>query len=67
MEETYTKDDITIDDGLTVGIVTYVPSDLHWRVKNKCKFYDIGMKNIIIFFLRKFMDGDFDEELGIKK
>ena len=38
---------------------------VYYNFKQKCDFYEIKMPEIFLFFIEKFIDGDFDKELNI--
>ena len=44
-----------------------IPSDLRFRFKNKCYFYELNQSNVVSFLIDKFNEGMFDEELGISE
>lgn len=44
-----------------------IPSDLRFKFKNKCDYYELNQSNVVNFLVNKFNEGMFDEELGISK
>ncbi|MFA5154345.1 MAG: hypothetical protein WC554_17480 [Clostridia bacterium] len=42
-----------------------VVEEIYLPFKEKCRFYDIPMKDVILFMVEKFLDGDFDKELKL--
>ena len=46
--------------------ITFVlPEYIHFQFKNKCQFYDIKFQEVLSLMVEKFLDGEFDNELGI--
>jgi hypothetical protein len=44
---------------------TQVSKDLHFKVSNKCKFYDIKIQDVLTNLLQRFVDGEFDKDFNI--
>lgn len=44
-----------------------LPEHLHFLFVNKCKYNDIPIQEVLSLAVEKFIDGDYDEELGIIK
>jgi len=42
-----------------------VPKYIHFNFKNKCRFYEMTYGEVLSFMVEKFIEGDFDSELGI--
>jgi len=43
-----------------------LPEQLHFMLKNKCSFRDISMQEVFSLCAEKFINGDFDKELGLE-
>jgi len=43
------------------------PADLMWKFRQKCEFYDINESNAVIYFMERFLRGDFDNDFNIPK
>lgn len=42
-----------------------IPSHLKWQFQNKCEFYELNQSNILIFFIKKFLSGEYDKDLNV--
>lgn len=42
-----------------------LPDYIYFTFKNKCKFNDLPIQEVLAFAIEKFIDGDYDEEFGI--
>jgi len=44
---------------------TVVAKDLHFKFANKCKFYDLKIKDVMANLLIRFVEGEFDKDFNI--
>ena len=38
---------------------------LHYKVTNKCKYYDYSIQSVVSILLTKFTEGEFDKTLNL--
>ncbi len=48
------------------ALLIVLPEEIHWKVKQKCKFNEVTMQHITATLLEKFSKGEFDILLSIK-
>lgn len=44
-----------------------IPRHIVWAFKNKCKYYDLVESNVLKILMKKFNEGEFDDELNLPK
>lgn len=42
-----------------------LPEYIHFEFKNRCRFYDLSYQEVFSLMVEKFINGEFDTELGI--
>jgi hypothetical protein len=47
------------------SILVTLPEDLHYKVKQKCRYYEYSFQNLISALLLKFVEGDLDKILNL--
>ena len=52
-----------IDDIKTFQLC--LPEHVHFLFKNKCNFHDLSMQEVLAFCIEKFINGEYDKELGL--
>jgi len=43
------------------SILVTLPEDIHYKLKHKCRFYNISIQEVSGTLLAKFTEGDYDE------
>ena len=44
-----------------------IPEDMHWKIKQKCHYYNVTIQSVMAFLLKEFSEGKFDDLLDFKK
>lgn len=47
------------------SIFVVLPEDLHWRIKQKCRYYNLPMQTVIVSLLERFDAGEFDKDFNL--
>jgi len=48
-------------------ISTHVPAHIYNAYSNKVKFYELNSHDVMGYLVKKFIEGDFDEDFSIPK
>ena len=46
---------------------TPIDKDLHFKFANKCKYYDLKIKDVMATLFQRFVEGEFDKDFNIEE